>query len=162
MKRIVSTLCLSMMAFGALAQGLINFENTPTTLISAVGVGNATTLSGPPGAYLFGLLIAPAPVGPFTFSGLYATNIVSSSGGRFSGGNGVAVSGWAPGATMFYEIFGWASSDGTIYNPAWINADGTGNPGRPDLFGISSIGSGVAGGGPQSLPPLPLFGGASG
>jgi hypothetical protein len=34
MKRVVSILCLNVLTFGALAQGLINFANSPTTLIS--------------------------------------------------------------------------------------------------------------------------------
>jgi hypothetical protein len=65
---------------------------------------------------------------------------------------------------MFYEILGWASMWGETFNPLWVRADGTLGriPGDTYGFGISSIGSGVAGGGPQNLPPLPLFGGASG
>jgi hypothetical protein len=162
MKRIGLILCLSVLPSGAFAQGLIDFANSPTTLVSTPIGGNVVTLPAPVGTYLFGLLTSPTPTGPFSFSGLYATNLMNSSGGRFSGGNGVAVNGWAPGTTMFYEIFGWASSEGTTYSPAWVRADGAPSFLLPGPFGISAIGSGVAGGGPQSLPPLPLFGGVSG
>src|SRR5579859_1820695 len=162
-KMIATILCCSVMASSGLAQGLINFANTPTTLISAFIPGrSAPLISGPAGSYLFGLLISPTATGPFSFSGLYATNIVNSTGGRFSGGNGVAVNGWAPGTTMFYEIAGWASTAGVTFTPAWVLANGRPGAIPVDLFSISSIGSGVAGRGPQSLPPLPLFGGVSG
>jgi hypothetical protein len=164
MKRISLILCLSVMeASGAFAQGLINFNNSPTTLVSVNIGGNVATISGPAGRYLFALLISPTSTGPFSFSGLYATNLVNSTGGRFSGGNGVAVNGWAPGTSKFYEIFGWTSSAGETFNAAWVDANGIPSINHPGgLFAISDIGSGVAGGGPQSLPPLPLFGGASG
>jgi hypothetical protein len=164
MKKLAAMLCLSAMTTGAFAQGLINFANSPTTLISANIGGNVATLSGPSGTYLFGLLTSAAQGGPFTFAGVYGTNLVNSTGGRLSGGNGVAVNGWAPGATMFYELAGWSSAGGaTTFNAAWVKSDGTAAAsGLPSLFGVSPIGSGVAGGGAQSLPTLQLFGGASG
>jgi len=164
MKTFVAVLWLIVATTGALAQGLINFANSPTTLIS-VGAGapvGGGLVCGPVGTYLFGLLVSPTATGPFTFAGLYASNLVTSSGGRFSGGNGIAVPGWLPGQTMYYEIAGWRSISATTYNPAWIRADGSTSYSGPNPFGISAIGSGVAGGGPQSLPPLPLFGGVSG
>jgi hypothetical protein len=164
MKKLAAMLCLSAMTTGAFAQGLINFNNSPTTLLSANIGGNVATLSGASGTYLFGLLTSAAATGPFTFASVYGTNLVNTSGGRFTGGNGVAVTGWAPGVTMFYEIAGWASAGGnTTFKPAWVNANGTAaSSGLPSLFGVSAIASGAAGGGPNALPPLPLFGGASG
>jgi len=65
---------------------------------------------------------------------------------------------------MFYELAGWSSAGGaTTFNAAWVKSDGTAAAsGLPSLFGVSPIGSGVAGGGAQSLPTLQLFGGASG
>jgi len=157
-------LCLSAMTTGAFAQGLINFNNSPTTLISAKIGGNVATLSGASGTYLFGLLTSAAQTGPFTFASVYGTNLVNTSGGRFTGGNGVAVTGWAPGATMFYEIAAWdVATGGASFKSAWVNANGTAaSSGLPSLFGLSAIASGAAGGGPNALPPLPLFGGASG
>jgi hypothetical protein len=162
MKRIVSILCLSLITSGAFAQGLVNFANSPTTLVSANIGGNVATISGAMGTYLFGLLTSPTSTGPFSFSGLYATNLPNSTGGRFTGGNGVAVNGWAPGTIRFYEIAGWASTSGTTFDPAWVKLDGGRGSVPPFIFNVSSIGSGVAGGGPQNLPPLPLFGGVSG
>jgi hypothetical protein len=154
MKKLAAMLCLSVMATGAFAQGLVNFANNPQTLVSANINGNLANISGPSGSYYFALLTATAPTGPFTFTGLLGTNLVNATGGRFSGGNGVAVPNWAPGTTLNYEIAGWDASLGSTFNPAWLTtAPSTG------LFGISAVGSGVAGGGAQSLPTLQLFGG---
>jgi len=138
----------------AFAQGLINFANNPNTLVSAYIGGNVATIIGPAGSYYFGLLTSPsgAPES-FTFTGLYGTNLVNSTGGRFSGGNGVQVPNWAPGTTMYYEVVGWESSLGTTFNPAWMTTVPVG------LFGLSTVVTGVAGGGPQNLPTLQLFGG---
>jgi len=147
-------LCLSVMATGAFAQGLVNFANNPQTLVSANINGSLANISGPSGSYYFALLTSATPAGPFTFTGLLGTNLVNATGGRFSGGNGVAVNGWAAGSTLNYEIAGWDASLGSTFNPAWLTtAPATG------LFGISAVGSGVAGGGAQSLPTLQLFGG---
>jgi len=164
MKKLAAMLCLSAMTTGAFAQGLVNFNNSASTLISAQIGTTVATLSGPSGTYLFGLLTSASATGPFTFAGVYGTNLVNTTGGRFTGGNGVAVTGWQPGATLFYEIAGWASANGAgTFNAAWVQANGKpATSGLPSLFGVSAIASGVAGGGAQSLPPLPLFGGASG
>jgi hypothetical protein len=153
MKKLAAMLCLSAMATGAFAQGLVNFANNPQTLVSATIGGNTATISGAAGSYYFALLISGTATGPFTFTGLQGTNS-GVAAGRFSGGNGVAVNGWAPGATMFYEVAGWSAGAGPTFDPTWINT-----PPGGGLFGISAVGSGVAGGGAQSLPTLQLFGG---
>jgi hypothetical protein len=154
MKKLAAMLCLSVMATGAFAQGLVNFANNPQTLVSANIGGNVAAINGPSGSYYFALLTSATPAGPFTFTTLMGTNLVNSTGGRFSGGNGVQVPNWAPGTTMNYEVAGWDASLGSTFNPAWLTvAPATG------LFGISAVGSGVAGGGAQSLPTLLLFGG---
>jgi len=157
MKKLAAILCLSAMATGAFAQGLINFANSPTTLVSANIGGNTAAISGAAGSYYFGLLTSPTGgAGTWTFSGLYATNLVNSTGGRFSGGNGVAVPNWAAGTTQSYEVAAWSSALGHDFNPTWlVNAPG-------GLFGVSAVGTGVAGGGAQSLPTMQLFGGATG
>jgi hypothetical protein len=163
MKKLAAMLCLSTLATGAFAQGLVVFNNNPTTLISAsTGVnGASTSISGAAGSYYFGLLYSTAAGGPFTFSGAYSTNITAA--GRINGGSnlGVAVNGWAAGATMFFEVAGWSSSLGTTFNANWVKADGSVNGAGlvgSGFFGVSPIASGIAGGGPQPLPPQPIFG----
>jgi hypothetical protein len=147
---VILYLCLNLTAS---AQGLVIFANNPATLVSDNINGNNAAIHGPVGSYYFALLTAPSPAGPFTFTGLYATNVVSLYGGRFSGGT-VAVPGWAPGATMFYDIWGWSADMGQSFNPFWLTS-----PPAWGRWGFSAVGSGVAGGGPQNIPPLPLFGG---
>ncbi len=162
MKKLATVLCLCGLSLGTYAQGLVIFANNPTTLVSANPgylQGNYTIapITGPVGSYYFALLTSPSPNEPanmFTFTGLYATNVVSLTGGRFSGGT-VAVPGWAPGTTMYFEVAGWQASLGHDFNPAWLTAFPPNG-----LVSVSPIGSGVAGGGPLSIPPLPLFGGS--
>ncbi len=153
----IAVLCVCL-PFAVRGQGLVIFANNPATLVSSFDTGILAPMTAPPGSYYFGLLTSQSPPGQFfqfSFTGLYATNVNSLSGGRFNGGT-VAVQGWAPGATMYYEIAGWEASLGPTFNPAWLVAPPAG------AFNISGVGAGVAGGGPQSLPPLPLFGGTSG
>jgi len=155
MKKLAAVLCLSALTTGAFAQGLINFANSPATLVSADIGGNVAAINGTAGSYYFGLLTsATGTAGSFSFAGVYGTNLVNASGGRFSGGNGVVIPNWAPGATMFYEVAGWSGTLGHDFNPSWLTAAPT-----TGLFGISASASGVAGGGPNSLPPLVPFGG---
>lgn len=136
------------------AQGIINFANNATTLVTA----------GPPaqtgfrwwGPCYFGLLTAPlGTTDPtqFTFSGLYATNLPAT--GRFRGGMGVMVPGWLPGAPKSFLVAGWSADLGVYWNQNWLS----GLFSNTGYFGISSIGSAAAGG---SLPPLNLFGGSTG
>lgn len=138
---------------GVFGQGLVILNNNPQTLVSVFAGG--PPISGPTGSFFFGLLTsATGTAGSFTFQNLYATNS-GVAVGRFIGGT-VSVPGWAAGTTKFYEIAGWGSSLGTTFNPIWLTV----TPGPS--FGISVLGSGVAGGttaGGQSFPTLPLFGG---
>ena len=147
----VGMLFESTLLHSALGQGLVAFANGPTTLISTYYYG---TLVQPPGYYHFGLLISSTASGPFTFSGVYATN---TTPGRLGPNSYTpAVPGWSPGETMFYMVAGWSASLGTRFDPAWL----TGNFARPGVFGLSAVASGVAGGGsPVPAPPFPLFGG---
>ena len=70
MKASLSVLYISLMASGAFGQGLVNFHNTSTTLVSAGLSGGSSVINGSPGAYYFGLLIAPSGFsGPLSFSG---------------------------------------------------------------------------------------------
>jgi hypothetical protein len=154
MKKLAAMLCLSVMTTGAFAQGLVNFANNPNTLVSATIGTSSAAINGPAGSYYFALLTSPTGgAGTWTFSGLYGTNISTTAGGRFSGGNGVAVPNWAAGTTMSYEVAAWESSLGTTFLASWLLTPPAG------LFGVSLVGSGVAGGGAQSLPTLQLFGG---
>jgi len=155
MKKLAAILCLSALTTGAFAQGVVNFANSASTLVTATINGSTASIAGSATAtYYFALLTGNTATGPFTFSGNYATNSVAA--GRFVE-NGVTVNGWAAGTTKFYEIAGWSSSLGASWTPGWQVQPPAG------LFGISAIGSGTAGGtdaNGNAIPPLPLFGGS--
>ena len=145
------------MVGGGSAQGLVNFINTPTSLISVSSLDGTTAISGARGSYYFALLTAESgttQLNVFQFSGLYATN--QNVAGRIYGGMGVAVPGWLPGTARSFLVFGWPATEGPVFNPAWLN--GVLLP----EFGISMIGTGIAGGldpnTGEMAPPLPVFG----
>jgi hypothetical protein len=146
---------MSALSFASFGQGIVNFANSPTTLVSFSGWDNSSGLliSGL-GKWYFGLLISPvgAP-GTFTFVGVYATNSATAPG-RFVN-NGVSVPNWSAGTRAFYQVAAWHSSLGPTFNPAWLVS-------QPGLVTTSAVGSGVAGGWDSHgtpFPPLPLFGG---
>jgi hypothetical protein len=162
MKRKLMTLSLSLGATTILAQGIVDFYNTSTTLVSSGPAGQETVISGPPGAYYFGLLIAPpgsSQLSQFTFSGLYATNIVPSIPGQVFGGYSVRVPNWVAGTSMSFLVAGWSASLGHDWSPQWTSGVFAGS----GEFGLSSIGTGTSGAlGAPPLSPSPMFGGLSG
>jgi len=160
MKKLAAILCLSALTTGAFAQGLVQFANGVGSLISSSQTGTATTLGAAPvGSYYFGLLTADSAAGPFTFSGVYATN--TAAGSKLGPPTyQPAVGNWAAGATKFFEVAGWSSSLGATFNNGWLTAlPGDAIWGAGGLFGLSSVGSGVATAAPA--PPFPLFGGTA-
>jgi hypothetical protein len=146
-----------------LGQGLVNFANTPNTLVSThsvtftnfQGYETYSAISGPRGSYYFALLTGtPGDVSSFVFSGLLATN--TGVDGLFKGGT-VAVPNWAPGTTKWYEVAGWEANLGSTFDFRWLNQSVLKN----GLFGVSAIGTGIAGDG-STIPVLNLFEGGSG
>jgi hypothetical protein len=160
MKKLAAILCLSALTTGAFAQGLVNFFNSSSTLSSATINGQTAATSGAAGSWFYGLLIAPAGTTDpkaFSFSGAYATNLPVA--GRFTGGANVAVTGWAAGASMSYEVAVWSSSLGATFQNSWLTTGPTGQ----GNFGLSPIATGVSGGaGQPASPAYNLFGGATG
>jgi hypothetical protein len=165
MKKLAAILCLSALATGAFAQGLVSFANGATTLISQTppGGGAPTTLTAAPvGTYLYGLLISSSATGPFSFTSVYATN--TAAGSKFGPATyNPTVTGWAAGTAMFYEVAGWSSNLGTTWNNAWLVNNSPAAQGAAvwggvnGLFGLSSIANGTATAAPA--PAFPLFGG---
>jgi hypothetical protein len=164
MKKLLGMLCVSALATAAFSQGLVIFNNTPSTLVTLGYAGNTAPIWGATGplvgSWFFALLTSPSGLpGTFSFSGNYATNYPTAYGGptagRFIGGT-QTVNGWAPGTTMFYEVAGWSSSFGHDWQPGWL----LGNFGAASgFFGLSASASGTAGGGTPPIPAFPLFGG---
>jgi hypothetical protein len=162
MKKLAAILCLSALTTGAFAQGTVSFANGPSTLISYSPPSGVTTLPvSAVGSYIYGLLIGSAATGPFTFSGVYATN--TAAGSKLGPATYTPpVAGWAVNASMFFEVAGWSSTLGYTFKNGWLvnnvpAAPGAAVWGGSGYFGLSNVGSGTSGGG--VTPPLPVFGG---
>jgi len=161
MKRPILFLLFNLRFTCAIAQGWVNFMNSPATLFS---VRNSDGVDvGLHGTYFFSLLTAPpdtADFNQFTFTGVYATN--QAVAGRFFGGTFLEVPNWPVGTNKSYLIAGWSGSLGPTWNPDWMNSEFSTN----GYFGLSLVGFGAAGGifdtNRPPLPPLNLFGGATG
>ena len=165
MKKLAVILCLSALTTGVFAQGLINFANGPTTLISVDG---ANIPSGQGGSYWFALLAGNSGSTDYhtaftQVGGVMGTN--QNAAGRFTGGVGLTMQGWAAGDTKSFFVVGWSADNGGTFNPAWL-AQGTGartiygdfaGPSK-GFFGVSMIAVGVGGGGPLGIPNLIPFG----
>jgi hypothetical protein len=153
MKKLALTLCLAALTTGAYAQGLCNFFNNATTLVSTGGATATTPL-------YFALYTAPlgtTALDAFTFSGLYGTN--QATPGRFSGGGNAVIPGWAAGTSRSFFVLGWSAEYGRDAQTAFnilINNLGP----VPGFAGVSSIGGGAAGGfdGTATIPNLNIFG----
>jgi hypothetical protein len=170
MKKVVLTFGALAMAVSVFAQGTVNFNNQPGTIINTNASASGGTIGPANGAlggpFYYGLFIAPVGQtiggtnadlfsGPWTFTGSYATN--TATGGRLSGGStlGVPVSGWAGGTSMDYVVAGWSASIGHDWaQVAPIVQTGV----FPGFYGHSVIGEGISGGGPLGQPVLALFG----
>lgn len=145
----------------ALAQGWINFMNSPGTLIT---ISDSTGIQPvAQGTYYFSLLTAPPGImdpAQFSFGGLYATN--QTTPGRFFGGTFVQAPNWPVGANKSFIIAGWSANLGANWNQAWLH----GIFSNSGYFGLSSVGTGIAGGifdtNRPPLPPLVPFGGKTG
>jgi hypothetical protein len=155
MRKLAAVLGVCAGAAGAFAQGTVTFFPTPSTLSSVSINGNTIGTGGAVGLYFYGLLTAASPSGPFSFTGTYATNLAVA--GYFGSPAARTVTGWAAGATLFYEVAAWTSDLGPTFNPSWLTGNFGG--GAFGAFGLSEIATGAAGGlGTPATPPLPLFG----
>ncbi len=156
MKKLAVMLGVCAVAAGAFAQGTVQFFPTPSTLSSTYDstTGDLAATSGAAGSWYYGLLTSANPTGPFTFTGTYATNLVQA--GYFGTPAARTVTGWAPGATMSFEVAMWSSSLGPTFKPSWLTDNFGGAFGT---FGVSQVATGAAGGlGTPATLPLPLFG----
>ncbi len=148
---------------GAHAQGLINFMNSASTLITIYSNGLPVAIpGGQPGTFRFELFIAPAgtlTAASFTATGLIATNLASA--GRMHGGNNRAVPGVPLGGTAAILVRGWSTNLGTNYAEAIAASHTTAN----GYIGESSIAPNFlfgGDGGAGNFPSSPAFGGLSG
>jgi hypothetical protein len=187
MKQLAIALLLSFVAAQGHSQGTITIINGTYSLVrtNTAGFGGTIGNTAPTaGGFYYAVFTAPSTVttidtslqqlltSTWTFTGVYATNSALTTGGRLNGGSGVATtSGWPGGVTNSYLVLGWGSGLGTDWNTVanemagatlcnglWSGPGFTITSGFNDFLGASMIAYGEAGGGPQSLPTLTLFG----
>lgn len=160
MKKLAAILCLTALATGAFAQGLIKFQNSSTTLVSVGGTAQAGTF------YYALLAAAPGTTdrAAFQFTGLYATN--TATAGRLQGGSLLGVtanSAWPALTERSFYVAGWSSDLGVTFNQDWLS----GNFGAVStgFFGWSAIATGTSGGPDpvtgQTVPALALWSGTT-
>lgn len=164
MKKVLIAVGLAALVSSASAQGLVNFLNNATTLVT-LRDGQGNSLGSTPavaGQYYYQLFVAPA--GTLTDGAAFLPSIMATnqaSAGRFSGGVNVAVAGAPAGSTRAIIVRGWSASYGADYNvalAAW-------NALTPGYIGSSIIAPGfIFGGfdGTGTIPTLPTFGGSVG
>ena len=165
MKKILTTLALAAVTAASFAQGVVNFGNGSTTLISA----NGTSIPGssvstfyfavfmaPSGTVTQDFLAAPA-FGDATWgSALYTTVNHATAVGRLATTAGAAViPGYNGGSTADFIVKGWSANAGTTYAEALV-AFNSALPGA--YFGVSRIGNNVVLGDGGAIPAAFLFG----
>jgi len=151
-QKTILALSVALAAATASAQGLVNFANTPTTLVSVVNTitGTSPPISGGIGSYYFGLCSGTPSNNP-VFTGLYATN--TGVDGMFNGGTAQVQS--APvGTVQTFFVVGWSANLGETFQRGWLLGNFNGVYG---FFGESASTTGVVGDG-ISIPPLNIFG----
>jgi len=162
MKKILITLSLAAIVSSSQAQGLINFFNSASTLVTlssnSVNLGSTPTTLG---QFRYELFIAPAGTANsalFTSAGNIATN--QASAGRFTGGANASVAGAPAGSTRAILVRGWSTGLGANYSSALVNY----NQGLGGFLGESAIAPNfIFGGfdGVATLPTLPAFSGTA-
>ena len=161
-KTLLAVLCAFALGTSAFADGLINFLNNSSTLITLSSGGiNLGLMPTNLGQFKFELFVAPTgTTDPFQFlpTGVQGTN--RAVAGRFLGGINLTVAGVQPGLNGSILVRGWSTSLGGDYATAFS----LWNSGAGGFWGESEIASpflfgGDDGSGP--IPPSPAFGGAS-
>ena len=165
MKKTLTTLALVAVTAASFAQGIVNFGNSSTTLISAGGVSiPGSSVS----TFYFAVFMAPSGTAAADFlpgpafgdaswgSALYTTVNHATAAGRLATTAALAaIPGFAGGSTADFIVKGWSANAGTTYGEA-LAAFTAGQAGA--YFGVSRIGNNVVLGDGGALPTPTLFG----
>jgi hypothetical protein len=153
--------CLACLASCGFAQGLLHFNNTPLTLISANG--SPMPVSGEQRFY-FALFLASSttvdtsgitlPLTDPNFQSVEAYNTNSSlAAGRLAPYPNVVTS-YPPGSTVDFVVRGWSANAGNTWEEALKNWNG-GSPYLSMFIGSSTVGNDlVISGGAQPYPTI--------
>jgi hypothetical protein len=152
MKKLLTLVALACATSFASAQGLINWANSSTTLISVNGSPMPVSTT-PATTYNFGLFIAAAgtaaPTGindaNWQFVAAYAVNSTAAAGaGRMLNPGIATVTGFGAGSSVSFIVRAWQSTTG---GGDWAAA-------KPGILtsGTSALGSALLGGGAIGTP----------
>jgi hypothetical protein len=155
MKKLLTVVALACATSFASAQGLINWANTSSTLISYLGLPLPVNTS-PGTTFNFGLFIAPlgtpAPVDVlgisdpnWQFAAAYTVNSTAAAGaGRMQNPGVATITGYNPGTSVNYIVRVWQSTTGGSDWAAAKNGLVT--------LGDSALGTALLGGGAIGTP----------
>ena len=159
MKKIFATIALVATATAVFAQGQISFVNSSSSAVStnAIVGGPATGLTDvAPNSFYYAILYSTTQTAFENMTVLttrYGTN--TTTAGRLNGGTGSAnapaLPGVAVGSSVNLYVVGWSSNIGTDW--AAVQAY-LANPTFSAYYGVSSMGTLVAGGGATPIPTI--------
>ena len=166
MKKILTTLALAAVTAASFAQGVVNFGNGSTTLISA----NGTSIPGssvstfyfavfmaPSGTVTQDFLPAPAFDAGLWGSALYTTVNHATAAGRLATTAGSAlIPGYSGGSTADFIVKGWSANAGATYAEALAAFTGGSVP--TAVFGVSRIANNIVLSDGAGIPLPSLFG----
>ena len=165
MKKTLTTLALVAVTAASFAQGVVNFGNSSSTLISAGGVAApASSVS----TFYFAVFMAPsttvgtdfqaAPLfddNRFSVANGYNVNHPTAAGRLQTTASALVLTGVGGGSTADFIVKGWSANAGTTYAEALV-AFNSALPGA--YFGVSRIGNNVVLGDGGAIPAAFLFG----
>jgi hypothetical protein len=135
MKKLLILSACVLATAGALAQGTVNFANTPTTLITSLSTG----LGVPTGSMTVGLYYGVVGTTDPTIMTLLKTTGIAPVLGRYTGGTVTTPATTAGGAAAVFEVRAWsgayasyeaavAAGNSIVGRSGLVNVAVTGNP----------------------------------
>lgn len=165
MKGLIAFIGYIALSFPAFGQGIIDFRNDPTTLISANGV--PMPVSGTQ-QFIFAIFLAPSTtVSSTNIQATYTDPVWQSVGGyntnnavgpgrinnRFSVDVGTPAGFPVPGTIVDFLIRGWSANAGATWTEALANWN-NGSPLVPMFIGSSTVGNDMQLTGPVTSTPF--------
>lgn len=174
MKKLLTVAALTAATCVSFGQGVVNFNNSSSTLISAGTVPNASTGTSMPGSstrlYYFAVFMAPSgtvtgddQAAPGYADPLWQTvggmnvNHATAVGRLATTATAVVIPGVAGGGTADFIVRGWSSNAGATWAAALAFYNG-GNPAQDMWLGSSEIGNNIILGDNGAIGTPTLFG----
>lgn len=174
MKKLLTVAALTAATCVSFGQGVVNFNNSSSTLISAGTVPNASTGTSMPGSstrlFYFAIFVAPSgtvtgddQAAPLPNDPLWQTvggtnvNHATAVGRLATTATAVVIPGVAGGGTADFIVRGWSANAGASWAAALAFWNG-GNPAQDMWLGSSEIGNNIILGDGAAIGTPTLFG----